>query len=171
MDPPIDSIHWKEMDDEQVLRFEAHWRRLTEDGHVRRGATVPEEALSSALALDDRYAHLRWLLAEALRRQGRLEESRVHYLAAMDLNPPSAQDRVPPRFVPVVDAAARASHAGFVDLWPVFAARARLPGLPDEDLFMDAIHPSPAGHALIADAVAEWARAARLRAPSGRGSP
>ena len=134
----MDSIHWKDLSDEDLARFEA--------------TTTPWE---QALAIDDTWSHLRWRAGERDRVAGQYTTARTHFIAALDDNPPSCLDRAPRRHTKVVQEAAAAVDAGYLDLWPVFEEAAKIPGLPGDAFFLDSIHLRPAGHALIARALAD----------------
>ena len=149
-DAPVDSIHWRDLNDEALARWDGAWRRAR-DAHNHEAAA----SLEQALAIDDSYSHLRHLAGELARDAGRYQEARAHYLAAMDWNPPTSMDRAPPHHAQVVAQAARDLGVLYIDLWPVFAEAAELPGLPDDELFLDTIHPNPAGHRLIARTLAD----------------
>lgn len=137
-DPPVDSIHWKDLADSDLSRWNA------------------TSSIDEALAIDDTWSHLQWRAGERDRMAGRLDTARLHYMASLDWNPPTCLDRAPHRHARVVQAAAGKVGAGYLDLWPVFEEAAATPGLPADDLFLDTIHLRPEGHLLVARTLADW---------------
>lgn len=156
-DGPLDSIHWVDLDDEQLARFDAAYALVEGPGpgerppvHIDQG-----QAVADALALDDTYAHLLYMVGLREIRRGDLEAAREHLHASMDNTPPGRCDRAPPRHRAVVAEAAERVGAVHVDPWPVFEEAARRKGLPGEDLFIDSLHPTVAGHELLATRFAD----------------
>jgi len=161
---PLDSIHWRDLDDGELARWEAAYRRAQDErpGEPRVPAHEREQALQEALAIDDSYAHLRHLAGQRSARQGRAREARDHHVAALDQVPPGRCDLAPPRHARVAEAAADGVGALFVDPWPAFAEAELAGGGAADALFVDSLHPSPEGHALLARTFADAIVAAGL---------
>ena len=153
---PLDSIHWKDLTDEELGRWEQAYQRSRDErpGEPQVPPHERQQAVEEALAIDDSYASLRYLVAARLARTGRVDEAREHQIAALDLVPPSRCDLAPPRHAAVVAAAADDVGALYVDPWPAFEAAGPRGGRGTE-LFVDSLHPSVAGHALLADLFAD----------------
>ena len=149
---PLDSIHWRDLDDQALASFQHSWAVL----RGGPGNLEADSAQQQALAVDDSYAALRHLAGERALAAGQDELAVEHFRAAADHTPPSRCPKAPPRHAQVARHIAASLDAPFLDLWPIFAQAAQRPGLPPEDLLLDSVHPNPAGHALIADTLAAF---------------
>jgi lysophospholipase L1-like esterase len=102
------------------------------------------------IAEQPEFAEAHFRLARLLERQGDRDSAYRHYVLARDLD--AHPMRCPTAFQDVYRRLAPAFDAILVDGQEVF--RSRHPGgLLDDSLFNDAMHPSLAGHALLAEAV------------------
>ena len=149
-DPPQDSIHWRELDAPDLAAWNEAWAVVRDTS----GADGHSEHLLRALRLDDSYAHLRYTAAERAMAMGDLPAAIDHYEAAADHTPPSRCHKAPPRHAALVRAEAERNDAAFLDAWPLFAQAAHSPGLPGDELFIDAVHPNNRGHELLAEHMA-----------------
>lgn len=146
--PPFKSQHRDGLTPEERLR----WESLCREAEAQSGtdARAAVELLGQAAAIDDQYAGLQYSLAkcyDALKRTG---EAREAYTRAKEL------DVCPLRILqPMNDAIvaiARRTGTPLVDVWDLFAQRSR-DGLVGGYLLIDHVHPTIAGHRLIADAL------------------
>ncbi len=128
----------------------ARWTRQFRDGFlaVERGAFADAVApLRAALELDDEYAEVHFLLAEALRRTGRRDEAKAEYVRALE------RDAFPFRELPELQAILRdvAARRGgtLVDIVPALEA-ASGDGIPGLDVFTDYVHLNERGQEIAA---------------------
>jgi len=114
----------------------------------RRAVTI----LREAIAIDDQHAGLHYLLAKRLDGVRRSAEARIAYLRAKEL------DVCPLRMLEEMHQAlleiARRTETPVVDARRLVEARSR-DGIPGGYLLLDHVHPSLAGHRLIADAITD----------------
>lgn len=110
------------------------------------------DLLEQALEIDDRHAGLHYLLATFYDAMGTMDRARRHYVQAKEL------DICPLRILEPMHEAilhvADRTGAGLVDVQKLFERRSDV-GIPDGFWLLDHVHPSIAGHRLIADAVTE----------------
>jgi len=111
----------------------------------------PAEALeltNAALAVDDRHAHLHYLRGELLWRLKRPAEARAAFTRARD------EDVCPLRalssMTDVVRDVAKQSGTPLVDFEKVVASKSEH-AVPGDDWFLDHVHPTIAGHRLLAE--------------------
>jgi lysophospholipase L1-like esterase len=119
--------------------------------------------LETAAALDDQYARTFYLLGRAWEANGRLAAAGTNYRRAREL------DVCPLRILSPMEAAlretARAGGVPFVDWQALIAARSP-GGLPGHEWLVDHVHPTPAGHRILALALIEaMARQGWVRLP------
>ncbi len=113
-------------------------------------ATDPDKAidlLEKAREIDDQHAGLHFALAKCYDGQGRMEEALASYLRAKDL------DVCPLRILePMREEIDEAAHQGGVTIVGVRRLFEGLSpeGIPGDYLMLDHVHPSIAGHQLIA---------------------
>jgi lysophospholipase L1-like esterase len=151
-----------------ALRDEkAAWREALREGNrlAESDCARALEAYTRALSIDDSYADLQYRVARCERMLGRYDAARERFRLASDL------DRIPAGaptdYNSVLRDVARAEGALFVDIDDVMT-RASEYGLVGDNLFVDPIHPSVAGHRLIAAAVAHALREAEIPLPADR---
>jgi len=146
VDPPGDSLHWFPLDEQALASFERHLA----------GAKVGNTRdVDAALALDPSYAHLRWAAGRRALRERDPEAAIEHLQAAHELVPTTGATWAARDFRAVVERAALAVGASYVDPWPAFEQGSRPRGLPGDPLMNDAVHPSEAGYAVLAELIAE----------------
>jgi lysophospholipase L1-like esterase len=117
-----------------------------------------EEALAQlerALALSPRHAQAHYLRGEALHALGREDEAREAWRAAVDFD--GVTHRITTPLEVVFLEAMRETGAAWVDLRPVL--QADLSDVAAKREFVDHVHPTAEGHARIAAALGEPARA------------
>ncbi|HUU92159.1 MAG TPA: SGNH/GDSL hydrolase family protein [Phycisphaerae bacterium] len=154
--PPLKSQHR----DGLAAREQRRWESLCREAEAQFGTDVSEavELLGQAAAIDDQYAGLHYSLAKCYDALKRTAEARKAYTRAKEL------DVCPLRILePMNDAIldiARRTGTPLVDVWDLFAQRSR-DGIPGGYLLIDHVHPTIAGHRLIADALT--GELARLR--------
>ncbi len=159
---PSGSVHWKDLQDEELLAWEAIWKGTTQRAQRIAGGADPTrqqnldpEQISKAMLIDDTFADLVFLAARAAHQQGRTEEAVQLYREAYELTPPTRSDRAPLRQAERVVKLARRLGRSSVDLRPVVDSNARTPGLPGQGLFLDGMHFSVRGADLAARAISE----------------
>jgi lysophospholipase L1-like esterase len=139
------------------------WERLREQAARATSAPAALSAYRAALAIDDSHAGLHYELARTYHALGELAAARRHYRAASDL------DRVPHGAPTHYDARlrqiARETGSLFVDVDAAFA-RASGAQLVGDDLFVDFVHPTLAGHQLIARTLLDELRRAGVPRPA-----
>jgi tetratricopeptide (TPR) repeat protein len=141
------------------------WRRYAEDGDARRRARDCPAALAAfhgAMRIDRRPAALHYARARCLEALGRFRTARREYQRASDLDeaPLGAPSTVNRRTRSV---AAR-TGAPFIDVEHA-VERASVHRLVGRRWFVDGIHPSLAGHQLIAATIAAAFRRRGLPVP------
>jgi lysophospholipase L1-like esterase len=133
-----------------------------------QGRCLPAlERWREALAIDDAYAELYFLVAGCERRLGRFDAARRHFTLASDL------DRVPlgapSRYNAILAELAERRGAIFVDAAAALEAASR-EGMVGQDLFVDFVHPNLRGHLVIADAIAARLRESSVPRPAAQWS-
>ncbi len=139
-DPPLDSIHWRDLDQSALDSWNQAWAA------ARRGPGR-SRALAAALAIDDTYSELLYMAGLDAVNRGKPGEALERFVSALDYTPPSRCDRAPPRHRQVVSDSARALGLPYMDTWPVFHPSGLLQG---DEYFMDTVHLNVEGHALLA---------------------
>ncbi len=133
-------------------------------GLLRRDPAAAAARLTQAAALDNQYALTFYQRGRAHEAAGRWAEARADYRRAREL------DVCPLRILAPMEAAlrkvARDDGLPFVDWQALIAARSP-GGLPGHEWLVDHVHPTPAGHRLLALALLErLARRGRVRLPA-----
>jgi len=133
---PNVSRHRKDLGPAERGRFTALFREgyLAGERGDFAGAVAP---LRAALAIDDEHAETHFLLAQALRRTGRLTEAREGYLRALERD--AFPFRELPEFQAILREVARRRGAPLVDVIPALDAAAG-DGIPGLDVFTDYVH-------------------------------
>lgn len=152
---PFKSEHRDGLTDAEQTQF--HW--LFERGRVRFEEGEFEEALSlfrQAERIDDRYAVLHDRLSRTLMKLGRFEEARESALRAIDEDvcPLRAVSEIPETVARV----ARERGAWLVDFRNLIdeACQAEFGHrVPGKEFFLDHVHPTIAGHRMLAVALLE----------------
>jgi lysophospholipase L1-like esterase len=151
--PPFKSEHRAGLTAEDLAR----WQSLVDDASGYRGVDLPKapSRLQQALAIDDQYAGLHYLVARCCDDLGMMDEARAAYLQAKEL------DVCPLRIIEpineaVLETAASTSEAGtmLVDVRKYYEDHSE-GGIPGNYLLVDHVHPSIAGHQQIANLLAE----------------
>jgi len=148
--PPLKSQHRDGLTPEQRRR----WECLCREAESRLGSDVRAaiRLLRQALTIDDQHAGLHYSLAKCHDAVGETDQARQEYMRAKEL------DVCPLRILePMNDAIvrlARRTGTPLVDVWDLAAQHSR-DGIPGGYLLIDHVHPTIAGHRLIADAVME----------------
>jgi lysophospholipase L1-like esterase len=148
--PPFKSEHRESLSAEQLRRWEA---LCLEAGRIV--GTNPfraAELLGRASAIDDRHAGLHYLLGKCFDAMGRTGRARRAYIQAKELDVCPLR-MLEPMHEAVLDLARR-TRAPLVDVRRLIERRSR-DGIPGGYLLLDHVHPSIAGHRLIADAITE----------------
>jgi tetratricopeptide (TPR) repeat protein len=132
----------------------AQWRAAVDEARRLAAADHCEAALrrlDEAAGIDSRPALLHFARAQCLDVLGRTEQARAAYRLASDLDEiplgaPSAMNEV-------MRDVAEELHTRFVDVAAAFRSGSE-DGIPGDDLFLDHIHPTISGHALVGRALA-----------------
>ena len=146
--PPLKSQHRDGLTPQEQRR----WDSLCREAESQLGTDVSAaaELLGQAAAIDDQHAGLHYSLAKCYDALKRTAEAREAYLRAKEL------DVCPLRILQAMNDAileiARRTGTPMVDVWDLFAERSR-DGIPGGYLLIDHVHPTIAGHRLIADAL------------------
>src|SRR5262249_42554662 len=149
----------------------AQWTTLAEEGdRLRRAGDCPDAVTTfeTALRIDHRPAALHYALARCLERLGRWRPARRAYRHASDLD--EVPLGAPTELNATIRRVATQQHVAFLDPSRAFE-RATPHGVVGRTLFLDHVHPSTAGHQLIAATVAETLHRRALPAPVERWSP
>ena len=148
--PPFKAQHRDGLTAEELRR----WDALCGEA-ARRLGTSPFRALGllrRAAAIDDQHAGLHYLRARCLDALRRVREAREAFLRAKEL------DVCPLRILEPMHEAlleiARRSDTPLVDVRKLIEQHSR-DGIPGGYLLVDHVHPSVAGHRLIADALTD----------------
>jgi len=146
--PPFPTVTASEAEradlERRLNRAAAHLK-----GRRYRAALADARAV---LAEHEHAAVFHYLAARSLDALGDRAEARRHYVLAK--NTDGFPHRALTAFNDRLRQIAAARGATLVDGEAVFAAAAR-DGIPGDDLFVDHCHPNPAGHRLLAEAIAE----------------
>ena len=148
--PPLKSQHRDGLTPQQ----QRCWESLCREAEALLGSEVRGalDLLEQAAAIDDQYAGLHYSLAKCYDALRMTDHAREAYTRAKEL------DVCPLRILePMNDAIlgiARRTGTPLVDVWDLFAQRSR-DGIPGGYLLIDHVHPTIAGHRLIADALTE----------------
>ena len=146
--PPFKSQHRDGLTPEEQCR----WESLCREAEAQSGtdARAAVELLVQAAAIDDQYAGLQYSLATCYDALRVTDHAREAYVRAKEL------DVCPLRILePMNDAIvaiARRTGTPLVDVRDLFARRSR-DGIVGGYLLIDHVHPTIAGHRLIADAL------------------
>ncbi len=159
---PSGSMHWKDLSDEDLARFEAGWSEITrrletrgEEGDPNREAELKMADLAPILAVDDTFSDLLFLAGRASLREGDVQGAISFYRQAEARQPPTRSDRAPHRHGDRVVALGEALGIQVVDIRRLVETSARVPGLPGEGIFLDGLHFTALGADLVAEAIAE----------------
>lgn len=148
--PPFKSEHRTNLTPDERARFDALVSQARELGgaDLRQALALLEEAA----AIDDEYAQVHYDIGICRLELGAVVEARQSLLRAKEL------DVCPLRMIEPIQAAicrvAQESGTPLVDAQTLIAAASRS-GFPDGEWLVDHVHPSIAGHQLIADALAD----------------
>ena len=147
---PFKSQHRQGLTPEQRRQWEAlrHEARSLFGTSRRRAA----ELLRRALDIDDQHAGLHFLLGKCLDAMARPHQAREAYIRAKELDVCPLR-MLEPMHQAVLDTA-RQTDTPLVDVRRLVEQRSR-DGIPGGYLLTDHVHPSIAGHRLIADALTE----------------
>lgn len=118
----------------------ARWTERFREGYLasERGDFASAVApLRAAIAIDDEYAEAHFLLAQALRRTGRLSEARAGYVRALERD--AFPFRELPEFQAILREVAAARGVPLVDIVAPLDAAAG-DGIPGFDTFIDYVH-------------------------------
>lgn len=134
------------------------WVEAFEAGEAASAAGDDELAIahfSEASAIHSDHAILQYRLGQSYERLQRWEESRRAFSLARDFD--TCRFRAPSTFRDIVKQVVAAAHDDrvyFSDIESAFAA-ASSPAAPGDNLFLEHVHPTQEGHALIAATLAE----------------
>ncbi|MBM3317331.1 MAG: tetratricopeptide repeat protein [Candidatus Eisenbacteria bacterium] len=128
-------------------------------------AAAAAAALRRAVELDSTHAAGRFRHGQALDALGRHAEARREYEAARDHD--TLPFRAPRRIREVIRAVGRRHGVPVAPIDSLFAVAAR-DGLPGEDLFLEHLHPTLGGHALIAASIARAMERSGTLLPAAR---
>ena len=148
--PPLKSQHRDGLSPQEQRR----WESLCREAESYLGADVraARDLLRQAMTIDDQHAGLHYSLAKCYDALGDTGQAREAYVRAKEL------DVCPLRVLePMNDAItdiARRSATPLVDVRDLFERRSR-DGIPGRYLLIDHVHPTIAGHRLIADALTD----------------
>ena len=120
-------------------------------------------AFRSALSCDSTHALGHYRLAGALFDSGILAEARQHYLRAKDLD--QVRFRAPEELASALLEICRASRVPVARIDSSFSVEADS-GIPGNDLFLERVHPTLEGYALMARTLAETIRGIGAFRPS-----
>ena len=161
--PPFKNQHRDGLTAEELGRWESLIARASElQATNMHAATL---ALEEALAIDDRHAGTHYLAAKCYDAMGDHDRARRSYVRAKD------EDICPLRILDTMNRTvlemARQTGTTLVDVRAVFDANSNT-GIPGGVLMVDHVHPSFAGHQLIAHALfVELVRQGIVRPDSG----
>ena len=131
-------------------------------------AAAALQALDQAQRIDARFAGLQFLRGRVLLELSRPEEAKAAFLSARD------EDVCPLRAlsatIQAVRAAAVEADVPLVDFVELVGRTAEN-GLPGSDLFLDHVHPTIAGHRLLAEVLVETMHAEGLVSPDSSWGP
>jgi len=148
--PPFKNQHRDGLTAEQ----EQQWNSLLHEAQTLRGTNIYQatELVNQALQIDDQHAGVHYVLAQCYEDMGRFEEAKQEYIAAKEL------DVCPLRILEPMNRAvletARRTETPMIDVRDMFE-RLSEGGIPGSYYLVDHVHPSIAGHRLIADALTE----------------
>jgi len=146
---PFKSQHRDGLSEEELRQWEALGAQAAEADRTNVSQSV--EFLEQALAIDDQHAGAHYTLAKCYDTLGMLSEARAEYLAAKE------HDVCPLRMLEPMHEAVfeigRATDTPVVDVRELFERASE--GIPSGFLLVDHVHPSIAGHWMIADALAD----------------
>ena len=149
--PPGGSRHRPGLSDE----LRARWHASVEQAETSMQAHDCQAALAAlrdAEAVDDRPALLYYLRGRCLEELGDFSAADTDYRKASDLD--EVPLGAPSSFNQILQDVARDTGARFVPVWPALTS-ASPHGLVGDAFFADYVHPTPAGHAAIARALAQ----------------
>ncbi len=139
------------------------WKALCLEAGKHQGVNLQRAVtlLRQAMAIDDRHAGVHYLLANCYDALGKTDQARRSYLQAKEL------DVCPLRILEPLNQAvlevARQTGTPLVDVRKMFEESSDV-GIPGSYYLIDHVHPSIAGHRLIADAlIDEMARQGIVR--------
>jgi tetratricopeptide (TPR) repeat protein len=147
--PPFKPEHAAAVTPEQRAEFA---RLLAAASAAGADVTRALECLDQALQIDDQHALVHFQLGICYRDLGRFDGAREHLSRAVELDVCPLRVTAPlrARLLEV----ARQTHTPLVDAAELIAAASRS-GFPDEQWMIDHVHPTVAGHELIAQALVE----------------
>jgi lysophospholipase L1-like esterase len=161
--PPFKSAHRDGITPGEIARIEG----LCEEARGRYDKNLPAAIgrLERAVRIDDRHAGLHYNLATCYRRLGRVDDARREFLRAKD------EDICPLRILEpmrrVISEVADETDTPLLDADALFSARSG-DGIAGNDWLVDHVHPSFAGHQMLANALADLlADAGYLENPPG----
>jgi lysophospholipase L1-like esterase len=144
--PPFKSEHRPGLSAADARQFDALWAEARRD--YRRNMPAAVERLRQAIAIDDQHAGIYYALASCFRQLGRDDAARQAYIEAKE------HDVCPLRILePMCQAildVGRETKTPVVDLVADFAARSE-GGILGNALMVDHVHPSIAGHQVVAE--------------------
>lgn len=148
--PPFKAEHREGLTVEELKRWKALVAEAAEhhDTNVHQAATV----LEKALAIDDQHAGLQYLLAKCYDASGNLDRARRAYMEAKELDVCPLRILEPMNQL-VLDVA-RQTATPLVDVRKLYEDLTES-GIPGGYGLLDHVHPSTAGHQLIANALAD----------------
>jgi lysophospholipase L1-like esterase len=159
---PSGSMHWRDLSDEDLARFESGWSEISRRWETRgenedpnREAELKLADLAPLLALDDTFSDLLFLAGRASLREGNVQQAISFYRQAEARQPPTRSDRAPHRHGDRLVTLGESLGVQVVDIRPLVTSSARVPGLPGEGIFLDGLHLTPLGADLVAGAIAE----------------
>ncbi len=144
--PPFKSVHLATLSQDDRTRFDSLW----DDARSLFDHSMPTaiERLQAAARIDPRHAGIHFTLGKCLQQIGRFREARNALLRAKD------EDICPLRMTEGLRRGAQqvADRTGVptIDLVPIFESRSKH-GILGPDWLVDHVHPSIAGHQLIAE--------------------
>jgi len=146
--PPFKSEHRAGLSEQQRRRLVELQREARALDWSDVGGKI--ELLEQAVKLDDRHAGLLYWLGRCYARLGRRGQAKEYFVAARE------QDVCPLRIIaPMQDAIREIAdeyHVALLDVEKLIAERTD-DGIPGDEWLLDHVHPSIAGHQLIADAL------------------
>jgi len=149
--PPFASLHRDGLSNADRARWQTLYDGARESSEAGEYATAVEQ-LSEAVAIDDRYADLHFLLAEYLLALDRPEEAREHFILARDLD--ALRFRADSRLNQVVrDVTADMATDGvrLVDIESAFERSDQSQyGIPGDELLYEHVHMNFSGNYLLA---------------------
>ncbi|MFT4548594.1 MAG: tetratricopeptide (TPR) repeat protein [Verrucomicrobiales bacterium] len=152
---PFKSQHREGLTEVQMQEWKTLWKSAREEAGADRFEEALEK-LNRAAAIDDQYADLHYLRAQALDALQRYDDAKLAYQRALDEDvcPLRALSPMPS----IVREVAQQREVPLVDF--VTQVNAASPqGIPGEEMFLDHVHPTINGHRMLAlEIIEEMAR-------------